>query len=340
VHYHNNGKVWDTQSDSWNDGMLETFAFGNEVQETSEKESILVKSSDDQQYGIQTVNVTLKRCWRLLDSIATSSMAPAGKMALTRVANMALPHYNMIHAELPTEETKPDGSVSQGARTTLKEEDMTFGDGASTANNPLITLLQRKVRCAVAVFSPAYNIDVDWGEQYGNVGTTNPKSGQVDWDLAALFGVLMSDEATKGCGNNGCNVGHNHVFETERFRELIQSFTESAKGGEYMLHTMDLKTVKNDFWGVEEGQEVRVTFTWLSTSEAFMSSVPDSMAACKGKSWEEKYKSAFPYGSTTGMTFSAMCPMWAALDYHNAGNHILTKEEALKEALESEVCRA
>eukprot|EP00747_Dinoflagellata_sp_TGD_P170993 gnl/TRDRNA2_/TRDRNA2_203934_c0_seq1.p1 gnl/TRDRNA2_/TRDRNA2_203934_c0~~gnl/TRDRNA2_/TRDRNA2_203934_c0_seq1.p1 ORF type:complete len:284 (+),score=36.52 gnl/TRDRNA2_/TRDRNA2_203934_c0_seq1:49-852(+) len=267
-------------------------------------------------------------------------MAPAGKMALTRVANMALPDYNMIHAELPTDETKPDGSVLQGARTTLKEEDMTFGDGGSTANSPLITLLQRKVRCALAVFTPAYNIDVDWGEKYGNDGTTNPKSGQVDWDLAALFGVRMSDEATKGCGSNGCNMGHNHVFPTERFRELIQHFTESTKRGEYMLHTMDLKTVLNDFWGVEEGHSVRVTFTWLSTSNSFMASVTDSMKVCKGKSWKDQYKSEFPFGPTIGMTFSSMCPMWAALHYHNAGNHILANEEVLKEALESEVCRA
>eukprot|EP00930_Biecheleria_cincta_P021735 TRINITY_DN16016_c0_g2_i1.p1 TRINITY_DN16016_c0_g2~~TRINITY_DN16016_c0_g2_i1.p1 ORF type:complete len:672 (+),score=55.41 TRINITY_DN16016_c0_g2_i1:87-2018(+) len=346
VHY-KSGTLWKKDMDEWTSGILDTFAWGNAF---SGSESEWRKSLSEQGAKLQgCLNVEVKKPTRLLDMLSAASAAPAGVLSLNSAGRAVMPYrkYVSISAEPPYER---------------RVHKWYFGDTGSSANNPIYSLLQRKVRCALAFVSPWSQLDIEWAKRYisnPEDPAQNPiitKTGpQIDWSLAAFFGVNMTNAEKKGCGSGwqGCTLAHHQIFARTHLKELLESFVASAERGQPLIHAMNLVTLKNDRWGIQAGHRVRVTFVYLSVPKKWELDVQVAMTRlynkpwnwttglqCNGKSFQTYYgiRRAFPFAPSLGSTFKSMCHLFSSFLYQLAGNQILDNQQTFRDAVEHEQC--
>ena len=142
-------------------------------------------------------------------------------------------------------------------------DEMLLSDGGSLQNINIISFILRGVRNIVAFANNVTPLRPasDW----------NPAAGysQKDMDptIGSFFGVLPTDlgpEDTRGMDLTRCQV-----FASDGFLPLVRQLqaAQSANGttnGSGVIASSVLTTVRNDFYGVPSGLEVKITWVYMS----------------------------------------------------------------------------
>ena len=75
----------------------------------------------------------------------------------------------------------------------------------------------------------------------------------------------------------GQDFSRNKVFKTIYYPHVVRELQKAQATGNGAIATLKLTTVDNDWWGVKGGQEVEVTFVYLSKSTEFENLLPDEV---------------------------------------------------------------
>jgi len=348
--HYKSGTRYKSDVDEWTSGLVETMAFGNSYDKGDREWEKTLEHKESSVTGCLKVNV--EKPARLLDMLSAASAAPAGFLSITTGGSIVMPYRNYV-------------SINAQPPYDRRVHKWYFGDTGSSDNCPIYRLLQRKVKCALSFISPWSTLNIPWARRYvedpdkaENNPIVNDVGPDVDWSLAAFFGVQMSNAEEKGCGSGrlGCTLANHQVFEKQHFRSLMQSFLNSHDDGKAMIHTMNLVTLQNDRFGIAAGHKVRVTFVYLSVPNKWEEDVLVAMRRiyknpdwtwendlkCKGKTFKEYYnqKLGFPSAPSLLSTFKSMCPLYATLFYQLAGNMVTDNKEVFKDALEHDTCHS
>lgn len=217
-------------------GFIEPFAFGGKL---------LKRQSLQPPNTVRSLKVRLaKRRFQAVDATGTSSAAFGAIVSSNTLAQLPskyIPGFSLNHL-IPEEEYFP--FKENGAPGTSQA--YRFTDGGNLENFGLISLLQRGVKKVVVFINT--NSPLLVGCQFDD--SCPPLPEQVDSDLYPLFGYSFG------------NFIHNQVFPKEDFKRVYEGLTEAKmKGGTVMTKTQ-LRTVKNDWWGIPEGHSVEVLWVY------------------------------------------------------------------------------
>lgn len=316
-------------------GAVETAFFGG----------VVVEDGGVRNFSAGVLDVTMNSIapWRLSDANLISSWGPAGKWF--RPTDDSASKFMAYASKLA--QTTSQLTMFDTKSHTIQSEGFVLGDAGTSSNVPIINLLQRQVKCVAAFWWQIYGRDIEWWREFvQSGGSARPHYGQIDYDLAAFFGVLLTDYDIQ-CGNAGCDLRHNQVFETDQLVVLIKEFLRLYDAGQYMVHRMRLWTMKNDYLGVPS-YEVEVIFSYASTSADFIRQVEETESARRltvpadhdsggnasypsqfdfekhfNQPWIAKYGFPFPMGQTVAVSSQPMRDLDTWMLYQNAGNSVL-----------------
>ena len=137
--------------------------------------------------------------------------------------------------------------------------DMLFGDGGTIENIPLISFLQRKVQNSILFLNYA---DPLQPSEVWNVTHDTRKYGQVSDALPSYFGIFIDKDSSilERC----YDYSKNQVFDEKDYPKVILALQAAQKKGNGLIASLNLTTVKNDFWGIPEGFTSKITFVYLA----------------------------------------------------------------------------
>lgn len=240
-------------------GFVEPFGFGSNV----------LRSQDRQLSGPQGTNLRVKLAknrFEVVDATGTSSSAYGAAFSSSLLAQLGSEFLTGFSADqlIPEENYWPiseNGVVENAAN-------YRFTDGGNLENYGLISLLQRGVQ-KVVVF---INTDTPLNVTIAPSATCPPQANQVSSDLFPLFGYKLG------------NQRNNQVFSQPDFLKVYSKLRKAKIEGKTVMSLNTLRTVKNDFWGIPEGQEVQVLWVYNEVVPEWQQQLPDTTQAeiCKG----------------------------------------------------------
>mmetsp|Transcript_19857 Transcript_19857/g.48580 ORF Transcript_19857/g.48580 Transcript_19857/m.48580 type:complete len:574 (-) Transcript_19857:309-2030(-) len=214
-------------------GFVETVGFGNTAAEN--KEYIPGES--------ESFNVSLEQPFRLKDAVGLSSMAPATFVTgFTPLAGEWLPRFQYTSA----------GDLS------LQSTEFLAGDGGAVQNVNLIGFIQRGIR-NIIVFHNAevpLNPHNNWDAK-----KRFPNEDDIIPQLPAYFGVIIKGEEI------GEDLMRDQIFNETDFPRVIEALQDAQASGKGCMARVELKTVENRWFGINEGIRVNVTFVYLSRTK-------------------------------------------------------------------------
>lgn len=204
-----------------------------------------------------------------------------------------------------------------------------FADGGTIDNSGVIDLLVRGTTTIVALLSSSVPLA---GRHLWDPSEREP-TPDVDADCAicSLFGVGSCLAASFGLQE------HNHVFEIAQFAPLMRRMQDRIAAGDAAVVTIPLTTVANEWWGVEAGVAVSVTWLYLSHYERFYLDLPPEVntalrAGAFGPSpWSGEH-TAFPHLDIMA-TADVFTPSQANLIAHQVAASVLANEQLFQAAL-------
>jgi hypothetical protein len=208
-----------------------------------------------------TVDATHGRgLWSLEQSAAASSMAPEAFFSLTTHRLADVLGFKARHFA-------PD---SPDANT-----EILIGDGGSVEDINLIPLLKRG--CKKIVLFLNMKDPLSSAEDY-NPFSRLPRETDVESLLPSYFGVpAIPDTIVDWFSFFGVEFNKNKVFRSFHYPFLVKELQKAQATGNGAVATMKLTTVDNDWWGVKGGENVEITWVYLSKSEAFNSQLPEEV---------------------------------------------------------------
>jgi hypothetical protein len=145
-------------------------------------------------------------------------------------------------------------------------------DGGSFENIMLPSMLQRGVQRIVLFFNSVTPLQppADW-----DVRTDAPSKEQIDDGLSSLFGVLPEDYIT--WEKRSFDFSKDQFFSTEEWVPFVTELQAAQQAGNGIVVTKTLRTVRNDWWGISEGQEAEVTFVYLGRLASWEAQLSEEM---------------------------------------------------------------
>ena len=136
--------------------------------------------------------------------------------------------------------------------------DMLFADGGSIENVPLLSFLQRKTKKIILFLNLADPLQTStkW-----NVTKDYLREKQISDAIPAYFGIFIKQDSETL--RRSYDYSKNHVFNKENYFQLILLLQKAQKEGKGLIATMNLTTIKNDYWGIPQGFRAQVTFVYL-----------------------------------------------------------------------------
>lgn len=180
-------------------------------------------------------------------SAGTSSYAPGSFFESIGIPKVAAELSMEFQYWSPDDEVKPDFTP------------MMFTDGGCYQDISLIQFMQRRVSKIVLFFLSSTPLKPfeDW-----DVNADPLKEGQVTDDLSAFFGALPDTEQRRW-ENRSFELEKNQVFATSDYTKVITALQTAQQAGKGIIATMNLTTVKNDWWGIPAGETFEITFSYL-----------------------------------------------------------------------------
>lgn len=156
-------------------------------------------------------------------------------------------------------------SVSMGPPVT---SDMVYADGGCVTNPNLISLLRRNVTSIIAFFNMQQPLvpREQWDPR-----ERAPNKTDVDNDLSSYFGVALDNSTF------GYDTHRNQIFAKADFAQVAVDLQDAQATGRGAVASSTHVTVQNDFWNVEAGQIVNVTWVYLSRASEWEASLPDEI---------------------------------------------------------------
>ena len=231
-------------------GFIETAAFGSE----------LIKDNGD---GTADVDITSSGPWTAELSAAASSMAPEAFFSLT---TSGIADYLGFHANY--------FAPGAGGDADTFNDDFLLADGGDLENVNLISFLLRGVEKIVLFMD--FELPLSPYEKY-NPWTRLPTPEDIE-DLPSYFGIPQIPQDVEDWFDYfGQDFSKNKVFRTIHYPHVVRELQKAQATGNGAVATVKLTTVDNDWWGVKGGQEVQVTFVYLSKATEFEDALPDEV---------------------------------------------------------------
>ena len=217
-----------------------------------------------QKGDLATIEFSSYGLWTVEQAAAASSMAPELFIALTtnRIAD-----YLGFHAQYFPPSTDGEEKTSY---------DYLLADGGDLENVSLIPMLLRGVKKIVLFMD--FEVPLASRDTY-NPFTGLPRFTDVE-DIPAYFGIPQIPEDMEDIVDwLGSDFTRNKVFRSFHYPFVIEELQKAQATGKGAVATVKLTTVDNDWWGVKGGDEVEVTFAYLSKATAFEDLLPDNVKA-------------------------------------------------------------
>lgn len=169
--------------------------------------------------------------------VGTSSAAPAGALeelpAFKKLRNLdpQAPYWPVRRGDVPATET------------------WEFGDGGVLDNYGIISMVLRGLETIVVFNNTETPLNLDYDP------TTTPTSKDIDSYLPPLFGI--EDPST------GTFTQNNRVFTKKDYVTVVKALQEAKRKGGATIAVTELTTCHNPWWGVKEGQAVRICWVYL-----------------------------------------------------------------------------
>jgi hypothetical protein len=152
-----------------------------------------------------------------------------------------------------------------------RSESFMFGDGGSTENILLISLLQRKVKKVVLFFtsqtplqpSSKWNVDED---AFSN--------SQITDAFSCFFGALQENSDVY---KRAFYYTTTQVFATSEYSRVIKGLQAAQSEGNGIIASFNLTTIENKRWGIPAGFEVEVTFVYMGRLAQWEQKLPKEM---------------------------------------------------------------
>eukprot|EP00746_Dinoflagellata_sp_MGD_P057619 gnl/MRDRNA2_/MRDRNA2_248011_c0_seq1.p1 gnl/MRDRNA2_/MRDRNA2_248011_c0~~gnl/MRDRNA2_/MRDRNA2_248011_c0_seq1.p1 ORF type:complete len:403 (-),score=83.36 gnl/MRDRNA2_/MRDRNA2_248011_c0_seq1:146-1306(-) len=235
----------------------------------------------------------------LRHAVAASSLVPGGAIneefdwskfnAITKLLlRTVLPDQDKLKWVGLTQPYPTQNDAEDGARDTVV--DVQQGDGGLVDNAQLLPMLQRKVTCVTLLISTERPLNGTWNPKERPLTETN-----IDTAFAGYFGFVP--EGT----DSFQDFGRDQVFPSEAFAPFVEKMHAAMAKGTGIVVQADLETQKNEWWGIESGQPVKLTVLYLSRASKWWEGLPketqefldDSSRTCK----------PFPHCPTVSSTF-------------------------------------
>jgi len=241
-------------------GYVETFGFGRSGD--AKGSAPLVGLKDDETAGTLRVPAPVKPL-DIQYAASASGYAPAAFFESSHVPGIAETFGLHFSYWSPSERVAP------------KASDMLYTDGGCLSDVMLMSFLQRRVSNIVLFLNkhtpmlPAsdWNVDVD-----------EPSGDQIDDGFQAYFGIVPP--APNKIVERSFQIEKNQVFATEDFYPVVHAMQAAQAEGRGVVHSVNLTTVENAWWGIPAGFTAEITFVYLSrlsTWEAELSEEMQSM---------------------------------------------------------------
>jgi hypothetical protein len=153
-------------------------------------------------------------------------------------------------------------------------KDTFFADGGSYMNIMLPSMLQRRVQKIVLCINENQPLlpASDW-----NPATDTPSSAQASDTLSSLFGVIPEDSMHWTWQKRSFDITKNQYFPTEDWVPVATALQAAQAEGNGIIHTVNLTTVDNSWWGIPAGFTTQVTFVYLGRLANWEAELSDEM---------------------------------------------------------------
>ena len=149
---------------------------------------------------------------------------------------------------------------------------MLYADGGSIENIPLLSFLQRKVENIILFlnFDDPLQSSFKW-----NVTESPTKEKQISDEIPAYFGITIKKQST--LLKRSYDYSKNHIFSQEEYPRLILALQNAQQTGNGLIATLNLTTIKNEYWGIPQGFRAQVTFVYLGRLSQWENKLPSEI---------------------------------------------------------------
>lgn len=159
----------------------------------------------------------------------------------------------------------------------LKSAVHDFGDGGNIENYGLISLLLRGVEKVVVFINTS--VPLDTRKTYD--AEHPPRPTEVDDVLPQLFGVPL-----RHLFGNENPYPHDQVFESQDFGRVVGALQAAKRTGRGAVTLTGLRTIDNEWWGLEGGQDVQILWFYLDRVPAWEARLPKTPNPQTGRTME------------------------------------------------------
>lgn len=153
-----------------------------------------------------------------------------------------------------------------------KAKDTLFCDGGSFENIMLPSMLQRRVHKIVLFFNSVTPLQpsTNW-----DVTSEPPLKSQIDDGFSSLFGVLPEDYVK--WEERSFDFSRDQFFSRDDYAPTVLALQAAQQRGDGIIHTVNLTTVENSWWGIPAGITSEVTFVYLGRLKTWESLLSEEM---------------------------------------------------------------
>ncbi len=147
-----------------------------------------------------------------------------------------------------------------------------LGDGGSLQNDNIISLIQRKVKRVICICSSSVVLQPreKWDPEVDAL-----HSNHIDFFIPALFGLIPENMTTKD--TLLYDVTKSRIFDSKEWIPLAKELQAALSRGKGVVVTRNLVTVRNEYYGIEEGFEVKVLFYYLARATEWETALSPAM---------------------------------------------------------------
>jgi len=249
-------------------GFVESFAFGSQLVARSGSSS--------------SVSCTTASPFKLKQAIGFSSAAFA-----TIAENWGAPQAVYWSPE--------NIANAEGFDNTTESSPAMFGDGGAVENYGLMPLLRRGVAKLVVFIDTSTPLCME---------PLEPSVSEIGMDaldvyLGPLFGVRLKGMDQDYWLSHGMELRNNQVFENEngQFAKLVSSLQHKKRAGLPVTASTTLRTVPNQYWGLEQPYEVQVKWVYLERVQCWEEKLESTLQSQLQKQEDNEFRS-FPHYDT------------------------------------------
>lgn len=249
-------------------GFIENFAYGCSSPGTA------LRGKGKGEYN---VNVTSPQTvFGVNDATGTSSAAFSADAAefLTKALSPYMNYWPVT----------PQGNTSSDTQ----QDNQYFGDGGSLDNFGLINMVRRGIKAALVFINTSTVLQPGYTGQSWPTG----KPEEVDSDFAKLFGY-EPQEATY----------NNKIFTRQDFIDIVSDFQQARTNGGPIYSARHLTVQKNDWWGIQGGQNIYVVFVYLGRCKKWEEQLDPEVAKWMNIGGKGQFDD-FPNYKTVGQNWS------------------------------------